>query len=215
MKGVLILSGGLDSTTLLYYLVKGLGWEVQALSFDYGQRHKKELTFAAISCNKLKVKHTIVNLASITSLISNSALTGNIEVPEGHYEQENMKLTVVPGRNTIMLAIAMGFAENLSYDFVSYANHQGDHAIYPDCRKSYVQAFDKVFEEATVGRIELLTPFSHISKREIAKLGLTLGINYDTDTWTCYKGLDVPCGKCGACCERSESLEYATNSTKS
>lgn len=208
MKLVAILSGGMDSTTLVNQLVKE-GHEVKILSFNYGQRHKKELDYASKTCKKLSLEHHIVDLTNVTSLISNSALTGDIEVPEGHYEDESMKKTVVPNRNMIMLSVAIGYAENLGYDAVAIANHAGDHAIYPDCRKEYMKALDLAAYLGTYNNIEILSPYSELTKGQIAKIGLNLGIDYDKETWSCYKGLDQPCHKCGTCVERDLALEEA------
>jgi 7-cyano-7-deazaguanine synthase len=209
MKAVVILSGGMDSTTLLYDMVNQ-GQEVKALSFHYGQRHaQKELICAAKTCEKLKVDHKIVDLSKIKHLISNSALTGDIEVPEGHYEDESMMKTVVPNRNMIMLSIAIGYAENLDYKYVAIGNHSGDHAIYPDCRHEFIEALDKASKLGTYSEIRIFAPYTHLSKGDIATLGLKLGIDYDHDTWSCYKGGDEHCGKCGTCVERIEALAEA------
>lgn len=208
MKTILVLSGGMDSTTLLYDLLY-YQHTVKALSFNYGQRHKKELNYASKTCLKLGVEHRIVDLSVITPLISNSALTSNVEVPEGHYADESMKITVVPNRNMIMLAIAIGWAENLKYDSVSIANHSGDHAIYPDCRTEFMTALSLASQLGTYSKIKLNTPYSDIYKIDIALKGLKLGIDYDKDTWSCYKGLDKACDKCGTCVERIEAITSA------
>ena len=208
MKTVLIISGGMDSTTLLYDL-KHQGYEIRALSFNYGQRHKKELDYAAKSCSVLKVDHKIVDLSAITPLISNSALTGNVDVPEGHYEDESMKVTVVPNRNSIMLAIAVGWAENLKYQSVSIANHAGDHAIYPDCRPEFITAFSLAEQLGTYNKIRINAPYADLTKGQIAGIGLDFGIDFEKDTWSCYKGEKKHCGKCGTCVERGLALEEA------
>lgn len=206
MKVILIISGGMDSTTLLYDL-KNRGHEIKALSFNYGQRHKKEISYAKRSCRKLGVPHCVVNLSAISKLISNSALTGNIDVPEGHYQSKNMKVTIVPNRNMIMLSIAIGYAENLQYDCVAIANHAGDHYIYPDCRPEFIEILNNASNLGTVNHIKIYAPYTNITKTDISKIGATLGINYSTDTWTCYKGEENPCGKCGSCIEREEALQ--------
>jgi 7-cyano-7-deazaguanine synthase len=211
MKTVLILSGGMDSTTLLYDLMNTHKPEwIKVLSFNYGQRHKKELEFAANTCKKLGVEHHIIDLSNLTFLISNSALTNpNIEVPEGHYEDESMKSTVVPNRNSIMLSIAVGYAESLSFDCVAIANHTGDHSVYPDCRSEFITTFSNAEILGTYNHIFINAPYTHISKADIAEIGLRLGIDYDADTWSCYKGGDEPCHKCGTCVERDEALFIA------
>lgn len=204
MKTVLVYSGGMDSTTLLYKLLHD-GDTVQCLSFDYGQRHKKELKAAAKICKKLDVPHTIINLQSIKPLIKNSALTDNLKVPEGHYQDESMRVTVVPNRNMIFLSLAIAHAVSLKFDRVAIAVHAGDHAIYPDCRPAFINEMRRVSKVANYEAIEIYAPFLNISKREIAKIGKKLAVPFE-ETWTCYKGLAKPCGKCGSCVERQEAL---------
>lgn len=205
MKFVVSLSGGMDSTTLLYDLLIQKH-TVAAISFNYGQRHSKELTFARATCEKWSIPHEVVSLASLRPLLSRSALTGDLPMPHGHYEDAKMKLTVVPNRNMILLAIALGWAANLEYDMVALAAHSGDHAIYPDCRPEFIEAMDRAAQIATYQPLRIYTPYLHKTKREIAQIGHTLGVNYDQDTWTCYEGLETSCGKCGACVERAEAL---------
>ena len=208
MKTIVVLSGGMDSTTLLYELV-AQGHEVKAISFDYGQRHWKELGYAKDTCVRLGVDHQIIDLSEIVPLIGNSALTGNIEVPEGHYEDETMRATVVPNRNAIMLSIAVGCAENIGYDCVAIANHAGDHAIYPDCRSEFIAAMNLTAQLGTYCKIQIYAPYSDMSKIDIAEIGLRLEIPYDEVTWSCYKGEEEPCRKCGTCVERIEALREA------
>jgi len=205
MKTILIYSGGMDSTTLLYKLLKEDD-RVSCLSFDYGQRHRKELRAAAKICKLLKIPHKIINLASLQPLMSGSALTSsNIKVPEGHYQDKTMRATVVPNRNMIFLALAVAQAVSFKFDRVAMAVHAGDHAIYPDCRPAFIKAMRAVSKIANYQKIDIYTPFLHVTKRDIAKLGKRLGVPYEL-TWTCYKGLKKPCGKCGACVERTEAL---------
>lgn len=209
-KTVLILSGGMDSTTLLYYLINR-GNEIIALSFDYGQRHKKEIDKAAISCKKLNIPHHIIPFTKdLCSLIANSALTDHsTEVPVGHYADENMKATVVPNRNMIMLSLAAGFAISIGAKELAYAAHAGDHAIYPDCRPEFVEAMVASFRLCHFdGGIQLKAPFLNINKNDICVIGTDLGVPYE-DTWTCYVGGEKPCGTCGACVERAEAFAYA------
>jgi 7-cyano-7-deazaguanine synthase len=207
MKTICVLSGGMDSTTLLYKLLSEKK-EVEALSFNYGQRHKKELESAKATCQKLGVPHKVIDLSFLRELVSNSALTSDIEVPEGHYADETMKLTVVPNRNMIMASIAIGYAVNKDFDEVALGVHAGDHAIYPDCRPEFIGALNEIAQIANFKPIEIYTPFLEIDKGDIAKIGKKLGVDYSL-TWTCYKGLDKPCGKCGACQERKEAFEKA------
>jgi len=209
MKSIVILSGGMDSTTLLCDMVSK-GYEIKALSFNYGQKHKKELEYAKKTCTELKIEHKIIDLTNITSLLSNSSLINpDVKVPEGHYAAENMKSTVVPNRNMIMLAIAIGYAENEKYDNVAIANHAGDHTIYPDCRDEFIQALSLAGYLGTFNKIKLYAPYTNITKTDIAEIGVKLGIDYDRLTWSCYKGGEEPCGKCGTCVERNEALSGA------
>jgi 7-cyano-7-deazaguanine synthase len=207
MKTVIILSGGMDSTTLLYKLLHE-GKKVKAISFDYGQRHKRELNQAKETCSKLEIEHEIVDISNITKLISNSALTGDIEVPHGHYEAENMKLTVVPNRNMIMASIAIGYAVNLDYDEIALGVHAGDHAIYPDCRPEFIYALRDLSRISNFKSIEVYAPFLMMDKGDIAIMGRKLGVDYKL-TQTCYEGKEKPCGKCGACQEREEAFKKA------
>ena len=208
MKIVAIISGGMDSITLLYDL-KSKGYQIKALSFDYGQRHKKEISFAKRICKKLGIDWKLVDLSNIQDLISGSALTSKIDVPEGHYEDESMKITVVPNRNMIMLAVAIGYSESLRFEGVTFANHSGDHHIYPDCRKSFVNALNRASILGTYNKIKVLSPYADLKKKDIALIGLKFGIDYDKETWSCYKGGKKHCGKCGTCVERIEALNWA------
>lgn len=207
MKTVCILSGGMDSSTLLY-LLKEEAKEVKAISFNYGQRHKRELELAKQTCDKLGIEHVLVDLTNITSLISNSALTGDEPVPHGHYADETMKKTVVPNRNMIMASIAIGYAVNLDFDRVAMGVHAGDHAIYPDCRPAFIEALNLIAQIANYKPIEVYAPFLHLDKGDIALMGNNLGVDYSL-TQTCYEGTEVPCGECGACVERAEAFAKA------
>ncbi len=208
MQTVLILSGGMDSTVLLYHLLAE-GVAVKALSINYGQRHSKELAQAAEICSEVGVYHQIADLRSISGLLAGSSLTSaDIEVPEGHYAEENMKATVVPNRNMIMLAVATGWAISVKADSVSYAAHSGDHAIYPDCRKEFADAMHTVMGLADWHPVKLHRPFVGMTKADIARRGHDLGVPFEK-TWSCYKGLDLHCGRCGTCVERREAFEIA------
>lgn len=210
MKTILVYSGGLDSTTLLYKLL-GAGDTVYAVSFNYGQRHKKELRAAAKICAKLrregkKVTHQIVDISAVQSLMhGGSALTTKTKVPEGHYEDKTMKATVVPNRNMVFLALAIAQAVSLKFDRVAIAVHAGDHVIYPDCRPAFIKIMNAASRAANYEKIGIYAPFLNKTKRQIAKIGRKLGVPFEL-TWTCYKGLNKPCGKCGACVERNEAL---------
>jgi 7-cyano-7-deazaguanine synthase len=204
VKIIHVLSGGLDSTVVLYKLLK-LNHEVKCLSFNYGQRHKKELIMAGLTCKKLGIEHETIDLSCINSLLQGSSLTSNIEVPEGHYADSNMKNTVVPNRNMIMTSIAMGYAVSLDYDAISLGVHGGDHAIYPDCRPEFIKALRNISRVANYKPIKIITPFLLVDKKEVVRQGLELGVDFNL-TWTCYKGLAEPCGKCGSCVEREEAF---------
>lgn len=205
-KVVVILSGGMDSATLLYHLADA-GHEIKTLSINYGQRHVRELESAASLSQRLGVEHQIADLRSINPLLgANNSLSGTeIDVPEGHYEEENMKLTVVPNRNMIMLSVAVGWALSLKFDAVAYGAHSGDHAIYPDCREEFAHALDEAVKLCDWHAMRLMRPFVDLDKGDIAKRGHDLGVPFEL-TWTCYKGLEKHCGKCGACQERIEAF---------
>lgn len=200
---IIILSGGLDSTTMLYEYKEHIAL---ALSFDYGSNHnKKELSFASLHCKRLGIQHIIIPLEFIHQYFHSSLLEGADAVPEGEYDDENMRSTVVPFRNGIMLAIAAGMAENNGLKQILMANHSGDHAIYPDCRPEFVKAMDAAIEAGTYDGVRLFTPYTNLTKADIARHGKVLGIDY-SETWSCYKGSEVHCGKCGTCTERREAL---------
>ena len=204
-KVVVIYSGGMDSFTVLNKAVND-GFDVYALSFDYGQRHVKELEYAANVCKLLNIHHKIVDISAINSIISGSSLTDDIDVPEGHYESENMKQTVVPNRNMILLSLAVGYAVSLEANKVYYGAHSGDHAIYPDCRPEFVQKMQDVCAIANYEAVDIVVPYLNDDKIEILADGLKMGLDYAL-TWTCYNGREKACGKCGACQERLEAFK--------
>ncbi len=209
MKVIVICSGGMDSVALAHRIA-GSGDLHALLSFDYGQRHSKELDFAAACAQRLGVTHHIIDIASVGAALSGSALTDDIEVPDGHYAEETMKVTVVPNRNAIMLAIAFGMAAAQKVDAVATAVHGGDHFIYPDCRPDFIAAFQVMEDRAMDGyaKVQLLTPYVHGSKADIAVDGAKHGTPFD-QTWSCYKGGDLHCGRCGTCVERREAFDLA------
>lgn len=211
-KAVAIVSGGLDSVTLAHHLADQ-GYSLHLLSFDYGQRHKKELDFARQCAERLNAGHDIVDLSGFTRLIGGSALTDEaIEVPEGHYAAPNMAITVVPNRNAIMLALAYGAAVAQNAAVVAIGVHGGDHFVYPDCRPDFIAAFAAMQKHAVAGfgdpNLDLYAPFLHTDKTGIVREGARLGVPFE-DTWSCYKGEALHCGKCGTCVERKESFELA------
>jgi 7-cyano-7-deazaguanine synthase len=205
---VTIYSGGMDSTVLLYHL-RAEGFEVAALSVNYGQRHQKELERAAVICSKLNVPHEVVDLRGVTRLLSGSALTDlTVEVPEGHYAEESMKTTVVPNRNMIMLSAAIGWAISRKAQFVAYGAHAGDHTIYPDCRPEFATAMDAAARLADWQQVGVLAPFITMTKADIARRGHALGVPFEL-TWSCYKGGEMHCGRCGTCVERAAAFSDA------
>jgi len=203
---IIILSGGMDSVTMLYDYADFIAL---ALSFDYGSNHnRKELPLAAYHCERLGIEHIIIPLEFIKQYFHSSLLSGAGDIPEGKYDDITMRSTVVPFRNGIMLAIAAGMAEDRNLSRILMANHSGDHAIYPDCRPAFVSALGDAVREGTYNGVELFTPYTHLTKTDIARRGKQLGIDY-AKTWSCYKGGDKHCGKCGTCQERIEALREA------
>lgn len=203
---VIIVSGGLDSITLLYDKAETIAL---AISFDYGQNHgNKELPYAEYHCQKLGIPHITIPLTFMHQYFKSSLLEGAEAIPEGHYEEENMKSTVVPFRNGIMLAIATGIAESHELKRVYIANHGGDHTIYPDCRPEFIDAMDKATSAGTFVDVRVEAPYTNISKADIVRRGTALGIDY-AKTWSCYKGSEMHCGKCGTCVERKEAFANA------
>ena len=202
----MILSGGVDSVTLLYDEQERIAL---AVSFDYGSKHNaREIPFARMHCERLGIRHITIPLNFMTKYFVSSLLEGGQENPEGHYADENMKSTVVPFRNGIMLSFAVGIAESNGLKYVMMANHGGDHTIYPDCTPEFVKAFDEAASAGTYVKVQLRSPYTNITKADIAAKGKALGINY-AETWSCYKGGEKHCGKCGTCVERREAFALA------
>ena len=208
-KVVVIYSGGMDSFTVLHKAVQA-GHDVYALSFNYGQRHVKELQCAAAVCQQLGIKHKVVDISAINQLLAGSSLTDNIDIPEGHYAADNMKSTVVPNRNMILLSLAVGYAVSIGANQVYYGAHSGDHFIYPDCRPEFVQKMHDVCQIANYEPVDIVSPYLSQTKIEILADGLAMGLDY-SQTWTCYNGREKACGKCGSCQERLEA--FALNNT--
>jgi len=203
---VLILSGGMDSTTLLYDYQDRIAL---AVTFDYGSKHNaREIPFARLHCQRLGIEHLVIPLSFMQQYFTSSLLQGGDDIPEGHYAEENMKSTVVPFRNGIMLSVAVGLAESRHLQYVMMANHGGDHTIYPDCRPEFVSAFDQAAKAGTFEGVGLLSPYTNWTKGDIARRGKELGIDY-AETWSCYNGGDVHCGRCGTCVERREAMAEA------
>lgn len=208
METLVIYSGGLDSTVLLYDL-HAAGHDLHALTVNYGQRHICELDRAAASCARLGIAHKVADLSAIQPLLAGSSLTSSeIAIAEGHYTEENMKSTVVPNRNMILLALATGHALSIGAQQVAYAAHSGDHAIYPDCRNEFADAMAQAMALCDWKQIELYRPFVDWTKADIVSRGTELGVPFE-QTWSCYKGGNQHCGRCGTCIERREAFDLA------
>ena len=203
---VIIVSGGMDSITLLYDRRDEIAL---AISFDYGSNHNaREIPYAEMHCKRLGIEHITIPLDFMHKYFRSSLLEGADAIPEGHYAAENMKSTVVPFRNGIMLAIAAGVAESRNLTKLLIANHGGDHTIYPDCRPEFISAMDSATNAGTYVGVRVVAPYTNITKGDIARIGKKLGIEY-AETWSCYKGGEKHCGKCGTCVERKEALADA------
>lgn len=203
---ILVLSGGMDSTTMLYEFRERIAL---AVTFDYGSNHNaREIECAAYHCRLLGVPHVVIPLSFMGQYFESSLLSGADAIPTGHYDGDNLRSTVVPFRNGIMLAVAAGLAESRGLTRVMIANHSGDHEIYPDCRPGFVKAMGEAISEGTFAPVRLDAPYTGLSKSEIALRGLRMGLDYD-HTYSCYKGGEKPCGECATCIERQEALAEA------
>jgi 7-cyano-7-deazaguanine synthase len=208
MKVVVLCSGGMDSVTALHWA--NVREEVAAVvSFDYGAKHNhREIPFAAEHARLLGRPHHVISLDFVNRLFSSALLRSGVEIPEGHYEAATMRQTVVPFRNAIMLSIATGVAESCGAEGLVIAAHSGDHAIYPDCREEFMRAMGDAMRRGTYAGVELLRPFIAMNKAQIAAEGARLGVDF-ARTWSCYKGGDIHCGRCGTCVERREAFLVA------
>lgn len=203
---LIILSGGMDSVTLLYDKKEEIAL---AVTFDYGSNHaQREITMARKNCELLGIEHIVIPLGFMHDYFKSSLLSGAEAIPEGHYTAENMRSTVVPFRNGIMLSIAAGIAESCGLNRVLVANHAGDHAIYPDCRLNFIEAMNETVKAGTDGKVEIYAPYTTIFKGDIAAIGKRIGVDYSL-TYSCYKGGEKHCGKCGTCVERKEAMRDA------
>ncbi len=202
----IIVSGGMDSITLLYEMRKRIGL---AISFDYGSNHNhREIPFAKEHCEKLGITHIVIDMRFLGKYLKSALLEGDDAIPEGDYDRDNMSATVVPFRNGIMLAVAAGIAESRGLKVIMMANHGGDHNIYADCRPEFVSAFDKAVSTGTDSGMRLIAPYTDINKADIAARGKAMGIDYSR-TWSCYRGGEHQCGRCATCLERREALRLA------
>lgn len=203
---VIIYSGGLDSTTLLYEECDRVAL---AVTFDYGSNHAaREIACARHHCERLGIEHLVIELGFMGRYFHSSLLSGGDAIPSGNYDEENMKSTVVPFRNGIMLSIACGLAESRGLKRVLIANHGGDHAIYPDCRPSFINAMDAAMRAGTYVNVEIAAPYTHLTKADIVRRGTQLGVDY-VETYSCYRGGEHHCGTCGTCSERREAFREA------
>lgn len=208
MKVVVLCSGGMDSVTALHW-ARAHHQVAAALSFDYGAKHNhREIPFAAAHAKQIGAPHQVIPLDFIGKLFTSDLLKSGGEIPEGHYADENMKRTVVPFRNGIMLAAAGGFAESVGAGGLVIAAHGGDHAIYPDCREDFMRAMGDALRLGTYAGIQLLRPFIAMDKTGIAAAGAKLGVDF-AQTWSCYNGGEIHCGRCGTCVERREAFQQA------
>lgn len=201
----------MDSVTLAH-LLSSEGYGLHIITVDYGQRHRKEISYARRCAERLSAGFEVVDISNVGRLLSGSALTDEVEVPHGHYAAENMAVTVVPNRNAIMLSIAYGVAVARKSALVAAAMHAGDHYVYPDCRPEFVEAFEAMERRAVEGfgdpSLRLYAPFIHKTKAQIVEIGAALGVPY-AETWSCYEGGEIHCGLCGTCNERKEAFEIA------
>jgi len=207
-KVIILVSGGMDSVCALYDAAEKND-VMLGISFNYGSKHNtKEIPFAEYHCKKLNIKHITIELDFMNKYFESSLLQNGGDIPDGHYQDSNMQQTVVPFRNGIMLSIAAGVAESKNADGLVIAAHSGDHAIYPDCTEDFLASMAKSIRLGTYVNIEIIRPFVAMSKDEIAKRGNELGVDF-SNTWSCYKGMELHCGKCGTCVERKEAFQLA------
>ncbi len=203
---VIVVSGGMDSTTMLYEFKDEIAF---AITFDYGSlQNAREQHCAKLHCKKLGISHLVIPLDFMHRYFKSALLMSADDVPEGSYDEENMKSTVVPFRNGIMLSIACGMAESMGMKRVMIANHAGDHAVYPDCTPDFVKAMSEAMSAGTYENITVLAPYTNLSKKEIVEHGKALGLDY-SETYSCYKGGERHCGKCATCRERRQALQVA------
>jgi len=210
-KSLISLSGGMDSTTLLYKFQAEIGL---AVSFHYGSNHNdREIQMAKLSCERLSIPHKVINLREAFSEIHSALTSSADEIPEGHYSAANMKATVVPFRNGIMNSILAGIADSNNLGGILVASHFGDDAVYPDCRESFNRPMADAIYEGTHNNVVLRAPFSKILKRDIAMMGEELGVPWE-QTYSCYKGGSSHCGRCSTCVERLEALDGLPDNTR-
>ncbi|MER3446357.1 MAG: 7-cyano-7-deazaguanine synthase QueC [Candidatus Dadabacteria bacterium] len=211
-KAVIIVSGGIDSSTLIYKTIRE-GYETYALTFMYGQKHKREIESARRVCDTLNVAHRIIDISTLKEILSGSALTDweieIPEVPETTKYYETLKTTIVPNRNSIFLSIAIGYAVSIGANHVFFGAHHSDRGVYPDCRHEFVDAFQYAERLANDNSLLVVSaPFVNMNKSEIIKMGIELGVPYK-ETWSCYRGGEIHCGVCSSCRERKRAFQEA------
>lgn len=205
---LVVLSGGMDSATVLA-LYHQLLYRVEAISFDYGQRHRKELDYARKLAAHYGVPHKVVDVSSLRELFGKSSQTDrSVAVPHGHYTAPSMKTTVVPNRNMIMASIAAAWAITQKLDGIAMGTHAGDHAIYPDCRPEFMSKLSATLAVADWKPVQVMAPFIQFDKAEICRMGSLFAVPWDL-TWSCYEGGEYHCGACGTCVERREAFAKA------
>ena len=204
-KAVIVLSGWLDSTVLLYKLIDEW-YKIYAINFFYGQKHSKEMKCAKNVCKQVNAKYTLIDISFLKNLLDSALTKDDVEIPEWYYQAENMKMTVVPNRNMIFTSIAVWYAQSIWASIVALGVHNGDHEIYPDCREEFMQKLNKAVEISDWHKVSLYYPLIDMDKWDIVKLWLKLWVDF-AKTWTCYKWGEVPCGKCWSCMERQEAFE--------
>ena len=205
MKAIVLLSGGMDSATLLANVIAS-GRQVETLSFMYGSKHNPyENRAARLLAAFYRVENTLIDLSGLAPHLQSNLLKSGGDIPEGHYQESNMSQTVVPGRNSIFIAIASGIAWSRGAEEVYIGAHSGDHVIYPDCRPEYVNAIQEAMMLGSGGKVSVRAPFLHGDKTSILKEGFALNVPYQF-TRTCYKDQETSCGLCGACQERLEAF---------
>ena len=210
LKTVVVLSGGLDSTTLLYHL-RAEGHEVKALTINYSQRHAREIACAQKICAELGIEHRLVELPGLVSVLGNNALTNtNIDVPTGEYQNGTIQVTTVPNRNMIMLSVAIGWAASMDFNGVAFGAHTGEHTNYPDCKPPFADAMNVAAQVCDWNPIAVYSPFIDWSKGQIVARGIDLGVPFEK-TWSCYEGGDEPCGKCSTCLDRKVAFELVSS----
>ena len=205
---IIVLSGGMDSAVLLWWAIEKLELKVKTVSVNYGQRHSRELKSASCLSSLCGAEHYLIDLSSMKRVLPNNALTGDIEIPEGHYAEPNMMKTVVPNRNMMLISVALSIAGSSGANKVMFGAHAGDHPVYPDCRPEFVERMNEVASVCWYEPIQLSAPFVQKSKANIVELGDAMGVPWE-ETWSCYKGGEIHCGLCGTCVERREAFMLA------